>query len=289
MSGSRSWCFTINNYGIADEDRIHGWIADSKVKQAVVGREVAPSTGTIHLQGWVQFDLPRTPGWVKNFIGSNAHIERARSDYASKAYAGKVGDLVIDKTTLSMQGHRSDIDALVESLKKGGLRQAKIDCPSQLIKYPGGCRLYCSVTDPSPERLDIKVFAFIGTTGTGKSRAAFANKPHFRPYIGEAGRPWFDGYGAEPHLILDEYVGQYPYEILLGILDVYPMKIEVKGGMAEACWTTVTLTSNLNIQEWYPKKDISALLRRIHKIQYLPPYNYELPLPPTQEVPQIGA
>lgn len=45
----KRFVFTLNNYGPEDEERIQGHIADFRF--AIYGREIAPSTGTPHLQG----------------------------------------------------------------------------------------------------------------------------------------------------------------------------------------------------------------------------------------------
>lgn len=49
------WCFTLNNYCENFDYQTYLLKADFKIKRCVYGREVAPTTGTKHLQGYVEF------------------------------------------------------------------------------------------------------------------------------------------------------------------------------------------------------------------------------------------
>ena len=46
-----NYCFTYNNYTEPGEAALKTWLAEN-CKYAVYGHEVAPSTGTPHLQGY---------------------------------------------------------------------------------------------------------------------------------------------------------------------------------------------------------------------------------------------
>ena len=49
------WCFTYNNY--SEEINYLEYLkkAEFRIKRCVYGREVAPTTGTKHMQGYVEF------------------------------------------------------------------------------------------------------------------------------------------------------------------------------------------------------------------------------------------
>lgn len=56
MQANRTYrriCFTLNNYNGEDEQRIQNETA--RYKYAIYGRETAPTTGTRHLQGYINF------------------------------------------------------------------------------------------------------------------------------------------------------------------------------------------------------------------------------------------
>lgn len=48
---SYAWCFTLNNYTDEEIRRLESL----ECERLVVGKEVAPTTGTPHLQGYIRF------------------------------------------------------------------------------------------------------------------------------------------------------------------------------------------------------------------------------------------
>jgi hypothetical protein len=52
----RKFVFTMNNYTEEDEAMLTELLIKEEVLNLYIGREVAPSTGTKHLQGFVRFD-----------------------------------------------------------------------------------------------------------------------------------------------------------------------------------------------------------------------------------------
>lgn len=73
VSPARKWCFTLNNYTIEDILDIEK-VGSSNIY--VFGEETAPTTGTKHLQGYIEFKKKCRP---KNlFINQNIHWEIAK-------------------------------------------------------------------------------------------------------------------------------------------------------------------------------------------------------------------
>lgn len=80
---------------------------------------------------------------------------------------------------------------------------------------------------------------------------------------------WWDGYAGEGRLIIDDFYGWIQHHVLLRVLDVYPMRLDIKGSTTYAAWTEVFITSNKHPREWfnkYPWDADDALQRRIHHI-----------------------
>lgn len=87
---ARAWCFTYNNYKadtkeiIIDAVKRRGW-------EYVIGEEVAPTTGTKHLQGYIRAKCQTTFKIIKQLLGT-AHITAAKGTPGQNlAYCSKGG------------------------------------------------------------------------------------------------------------------------------------------------------------------------------------------------------
>lgn len=261
---SRVYVFTLNNYSEDDVTRIAGWLNDANVLDAVVGREVA-STGCRHLQGYCRMRKPIRFRAMLEFVGARAHLEVCKSPDDAVIYCRKDGNMVVDKKTPSQKGHRSDLDEAREAMDEGGMAQLRLQCPNTLIRFPAGCRLYLSLAPPPTERR-VSVFLYYSAeTGTGKTHAAHLNPPHYRVMLpaSKSTPPWFENYQGEPHLIIDEYDGQFDYRFFLSLLDSFPLLLPAKGASVAARFTRITITSNILPQLWYPDKPYPHLERRL--------------------------
>lgn len=89
-SRTRDFCFTLNNWTEGEAEAI---LAIS-CKYVCFGKEVAPGTGTPHLQGYIYFAQPKGQVAVRALI-PRAHVEaRSRNSSAAQAiaYCRKEGD-----------------------------------------------------------------------------------------------------------------------------------------------------------------------------------------------------
>lgn len=90
---ARSWCFTLCNYTpeqVAQLDAL-------ECKRLCVGAEVAPTTGTPHLQGYFRFDKPVRLAQLRKLL-PGAHLERRRgTESQATAYCRKEGAVLLDK------------------------------------------------------------------------------------------------------------------------------------------------------------------------------------------------
>jgi len=116
---SKSWCFTLNNPAEA-----HVLIMDERVQYLVWQREKAPTTGTIHFQGWLYLKKKTTKSTVKEILvaigAKNAHFElcrgspRSNYDYCIKAETALDGPYELGKKPF--QGERTDLEELKADL-----------------------------------------------------------------------------------------------------------------------------------------------------------------------------
>jgi len=83
------WCFTLNNCDLNRDYEPVLSLPEFRIKRAIYGFEVAPTTGTKHLQGYVEYDRTRGLPWCKK-VFPGAHWEAAKGnarsnyDYCSK-------------------------------------------------------------------------------------------------------------------------------------------------------------------------------------------------------------
>lgn len=138
MPGSKNWCFTLNNYTEEDINRIDLLITtDNRIVYVLYGKEVA-STGTRHLQGFIQFNVRLTLQNVKNIIGSEPHVSVTRNVNASRNYCKKEGDWVEHGIFGGGQGSRSDLEMFKDSVKTGilSLKTLREMHSEVFAKYP---------------------------------------------------------------------------------------------------------------------------------------------------------
>lgn len=107
-----------------------------------------------------------------------------------------------------------------------------------------------------------------GKTGTGKSHMA-DSEAGTAAYWKDGGSKWFHGYEGEENVVIDEYRSGFPYGVFLQLLDKYPLKVEVKGGMPEFVAKKLWITSHFAPHELYGNiADKSELYRRLEGCVY---------------------
>ncbi len=116
------------------------------------------------------------------------------------------------------------------------------------------------------ETRDINVELYWGISGSGKTRKATEDNPDYFMLNG----PWFDGYTGQNCLIIDDFRSWLPMHLMKRLLDRYILYVDVKGSRVPARWTKCVITSNHNVEDWWPNsthtdEDKNAIRRRIHK------------------------
>lgn len=276
-SKARAWCFTINNptHKVLFPDGL-----PDGFKYTVYQLERGDQ-GTPHLQGYIQLSRPQRMAWLKKVTSKTAEgevfnvFDRAHFIVAkgnadqNKAYCTKAEGRLEGPWTIgeaSKQGDRTDLKEAAEQLLRTGDIRA-ID-PGVFLKYASGC-LKLAALAPPPRRDNLKVITIVGPTGIGKSYSVHDLFPDI--YVVNMGNSglWWDGYTGQPAVMFEEFKGQVQLQKMLQILDPYPLRLEVKGGLVPARFTTVFITSNYTPDKWYKNDDgardeeMKALARRI--------------------------
>lgn len=119
----------------------------------------------------------------------------------------------------------------------------------------------------APRHHECTVHVLFGPTGTGKSKWVMDNYPV--AYWKQRSK-WWCGYSAHKTVVMDEFYGWLPFDLLLRLCDRYPMLVESKGGQLQFVAGTIIFTTNKSPDEWYANCYFPALRRRVAKWHYLP-------------------
>lgn len=278
-----NYCFTCNNYTDAMENALKTWLLE-RTKYAVFGHELAPSTGTPHLQGFFSLKKQARIGTLQNSLsplGIKLAIIPAKGNAAqNRAYCTKsdTDGFYEIGTCPGNAGTRNDLAPATAFLRDHTFVETADKFPELIVKYPRGFQTLKSAYDglAVPEDREISVSVFYGDAGTGKTRRAVetARKLNMGIYIVNTpnnGSLWWDNYTGQQCILIDDFYGWIKPHDLFRYLDRYPLQIPIKGGFVWARWIYVFLTSNAAPEDWYSdevraKFDQRALFRRLHNI-----------------------
>jgi len=301
---SREWVFTINNYNADDREHI-GANALGFCTYLCYQPELAPTTGTPHLQGYLCLTTPRTLRGVKQVCFDTerlrgVHLEIARGtkqqckDYCS-IDDGEAGsrDRIAgfgfiefgrfeDVPERRGQGARNDIAQAAAAIQRGaGMAQVAEDSPEAYVRYYRGFAALQSVLHAKPRvRQPDGLYAlprilwYYGSAGSGKTRAVYDEIGEEPFFVKSPGNSWFDGYIGQKIVLLDDFrANWFTFGYLLRLLDCYPLDVEVKGGFVHFCATTIYITCPRKPQDLYADLEarsegaMAQLIRRITEVR----------------------
>lgn len=255
----RSLIFTDYNYTDLDgNDYLELWKALG-YKYIVVQLEKCPDTSRLHWQGFVQLSKQRTRSKLQSLF-SGLHCERRKGSIADAInYCQKEETRVNGPWTdgdLPSQGQRTDLEQVKQLIDTGATELEVAEA-----HFGPWCRYYKALARYGGLRArprDKKTYSLVywGTPGTGKTRAVYDTYGYGAVY--DMPRPnggsfWFDGLipGKHTVLLLDDFYGWLPLHLLLKLMDRYPLKVPIKGGMVEFNCDYLYITSNKHFTEWY--------------------------------------
>ena len=265
-SRHRRFVFTWNNYDQVALD----YLATLQVRYIVYGKEIAPRTGTPHLQGFVVWNHAKTESASRTIL-RGCHVEVARGTASQAAnYCKEDGDYVERGDLPSDPAEQGDNerqrwDLAWDSAKAGAIEEIppdiRIRCYSTLKRIGMD---YMPRIDPLPDVCGIWLF---GQSGAGKTRAATSRYPEAFP---KPRNNWWDGYQEEEVVIVDDVD---KFDVALGgklkhWADFAPFIAEVKGGSRKIRPRLVIVTSQYTIGDiWQDRETVEALGRRFRLVE----------------------
>lgn len=274
-SKAKRWVVVVNNYTEREEADIEAEAQYSEeVVYAIFGREVGES-GTPHLQCYIEYSRRVTLSRVKEVFGIRAHCEVARGGRsANVAYCRKDGDYWEHGTPpVDNQGRRTDLDDVKSELDSGSSIQSIAESNFGLFcRYRNGITAYAQMKAPR-RYWKTEVFVLFGEAGAGKTRAVLDE--HEDVWIApDNALLWFDGYRGDSVVLFDDFSKCQTlkeFDVLLKLMDRYPMMVPVKGGFVQWSPRFMFVTSNKHPDEWVGHLNLNveqweAFHRRIDKL-----------------------
>ncbi len=234
--------------------------------------ELCPSTQRFHYQCYFEFRKSIRVAGIKKLLSEPSIHCDARGgtqeeaiEYCtreSKRFAGEPWEY---GTRAPGRGHRSDLSGAVAALRATPSMACLAEShPNVFVKYHRGFEKLITYYITTPDR-PVKVTTLWGPTGVGKSRKVFASHPsaYWWPRPQNAAC-YAMGYTGQLTVVLDDFYSWLPYDLLLRVLDRYPLTVNTMGGVQQFLATEVYITSNMDPREWYPGvENKSALMRRL--------------------------
>jgi hypothetical protein len=252
---SKSWEIRISNPTDEDIDWVKTKVEYSSM---YIAKEIADG-GLIHLQGRIIFERSYRLSALKK-LHPSAHweITKASTDWN---YYKKVGaEVIMDDIKKPRQ--RTDIEQIKKKLKTtNSVGSIVEECSFQTVRL---CEKILQYNEPQRPIGPIKVVWYWGPTGTGKTRKVFDLHPQievFRP----VSYKWWEGYDGHKVVLLDDFRKDFcKFHELLTLLDIYPYRVETKGGSRQIQAETFYITSAFGPADLYDgREDIEQLLRRV--------------------------
>lgn len=250
-----------------------GSVLEGFVRYAVYQKERGSETGYDHWQVYMELKKPVRLAALKKLFHSGHYEKRRGTREEARAYCMKEdtrieGPYEIGTWEAGGQGTRTDFQEIYQMLSD---RKSLL---SVLEAHPGTyMRAHRGIKDAkflieqkaSMRFRSLKTTVIVGDAGTGKTRLIYdlhGFESVFKLDPQET-TVWFDGYGGEDILLIDDFYGWIRWGMLLNILDGYPLRLPVKGGFCWANWTKVYITSNNKVESWYDRGCPPELKRRI--------------------------
>jgi len=265
------WCFTIHNWSEDDIQTLRDIVEYECPKYMIWGKEICPTTGTPHLQGYIYFESARTFSSVLKKFG-DIHPNMRKADGTgeqNRVYCSKEGDFEehgeVPKDP--KEGGKTKNLARWEDAREAAKKGKWDDIPADIY-----LRCYGTVHRIHEENL-VKAAGtkdteepmewYYGGSGTGKSRKAREENPDC--FLKMCNK-WWDNYKGQDVVIIEDF--DLAHKVLchhLKIwLDRYSFPAEVKGGGMTIRPKKIIITSNYHPKDiWSDERDLEPILRRL--------------------------
>jgi hypothetical protein len=265
----RAWMFTINNP--TEEDHPRQWLPDN-VRYAIWQKERGDN-GTEHFQGYLLLARRgRRLGGMKR-MNSRAHWEPRRGTHLqAKKYCSKEESRIEDPEEIGEEpadgvGGRSDLVSVKRMLDEGATdREIADEHFGSWCRYHQAFKRYRQVLLAPYRQWHSYCTVLWGEPGVGKTRHVSEHTSVETTYWlpkPNGTRVFWDGYEGQEDVVIDEFFGWLPRDLMCRLIDRTPFRVETKGGSVPFLARRVWITSNNPPFEWWPKVGLGPMRRRL--------------------------
>lgn len=233
----------------------------AKSRFAIVALEHAPTTGRLHLQGFICYNRSVRWTYVKRVLGDTAHITGALgSDADQISYCFKEDQNPFVSGTPSYdvgEGAKKIGDQVFEDIMKGELSLFEVMSKhgryallhNRTIKYLYEEARCCRTRD---ERTNVYIIVARGRCGKSILARHIAHilcpdqEPHY-----QHDKNWWDGYIGQSVVIIDNFSEHITPSLLISIMGRSRMRVNFKGAMHNYAAKHLIITSHLSVHEWF--------------------------------------
>ena len=230
----------------------------------IIGKEIAPTTGTPHYQGFIRLKNAMTFHTIQKFLTRARIVVANGNDFQNQKYCAEDGNLLFEHGEPTEQGKRSDLKEIAQLIKnkKITLEEIMFEHPEMYLRYSRSFeKMFNAVM--TPRSTPPQVFWRWGLAGTGKTRFCIENHPDH--YVKD-GTMWWDGYKQQEAIIIDDFDNQIPYRTLLRMLDRYVYQGQVKGGYVQIDSPYIYITCEFPPEHYWFGNELAQVKRRLTSV-----------------------
>jgi tRNA A37 threonylcarbamoyladenosine biosynthesis protein TsaE len=163
----RHYAWTLNNYTqeeIAHLTRLN--LEENGIRYVCWGEEVAPTTGTAHLQGYVYFTSKKSMRQALQILGTRISFQEETNGTPrqNRLYCGKLrpqdaqpNAVFVERGQLPQQGSRSDLEAIRKKLDEGAcMKEIAVDHFAKWCQYRKAFEDYLELTKKRENIVEFK-------------------------------------------------------------------------------------------------------------------------------------
>lgn len=230
---SRSFHGTVNNWTQQDLEKIKllgNW--------GCVSQEIAPTTGTPHLQWCAYFANKTSKDRIIKKFGNKISVRYStQSAYVNKNYVlgncekknFQLNPTFEEWGQMPKQGKRTDLEQIKTKIIEGKrVDDLVIEQPVLYHQYGRTLEKIEDIAMRKKFRTEMtKGIWYWGKTGCGKSHQAYEGfnpETHYDLNIQDNG--WWEGYSQQPTVIINEFRGEIKFNELLSLVDKWPKTVK---------------------------------------------------------------